>query len=105
MDEDLVVVDDSDLDDRTVEEHQDRVTLGVPSSPSSSSTGSKMTGTDTRHTRCSAPEMEPKGKTPYTTTVNLKRGPKGYGFSVTWTHPPRYDTTHSAINRTNHVVL
>ncbi len=30
------------------------------------------------------------GKTPYTMSMELKRGPKGYGFSVTWTHPPRY---------------
>ena len=29
------------------------------------------------------------GKTPYTLTMELQRGPKGYGFSVTWTHPPR----------------
>jgi hypothetical protein len=88
MEEDLVVVDDSDLDSRVVEE-QDQIRRGP--SPSPSSIGSKMTGSDTRHTppRCPTLEMEPKGKTPYTTTVNLKRGPKGYGFSVTWTHPPR----------------
>lgn len=30
------------------------------------------------------------GKTPYTMSMEVKRGPKGYGFSVTWTHPPRY---------------
>lgn len=33
--------------------------------------------------------QRPPGKTPYTITMKMKRGRCGYGFSVTWTHPPR----------------
>lgn len=93
MEEDLVVVDDSDLDNG-ISDERDRVTSEISSSPSPSSAAlPKIIGSDIRHTavRCVPVEVEPKGKTPYTTSVNLKRGPKGYGFSVTWTHPPRYN--------------
>ncbi|XP_045025949.1 uncharacterized protein LOC123470164 [Daphnia magna] len=93
MEEDLVVVDDSDLDNG-ISDERDRVTSEISSSPSPSSAAlPKIIGSDIRHTavRCVPVEVEPKGKTPYTTSVNLKRGPKGYGFSVTWTHPPRIE--------------
>lgn len=81
MEEDLVVVDDSELD---VE--MDEVNHSMRRSPSPSSAELPMIGSDVVTVRPS----EMKGKTPYTTTMNLKKGPKGYGFSVTWTHPPRY---------------
>lgn len=82
MEEDLVVVDDSDMDNRA--DDMDR----TKSKSSSSLTALPMPTTDA----ASCQPSEPKGKTPYTTTVHLKRGPKGYGFSVTWTHPPRYSS-------------
>lgn len=77
MDEDLVVVDDSDLDNGAEE------TKTLPSS------------VELPDMATSVRPSETKGKTPYTTTMNLKRGPKGYGFSVTWTHPPRYVCSRS----------
>lgn len=81
MEEDLVVVDDSDLDGtRRHEEIVRRTTSCRQRHPSPVS---------------GVPVLErapgdAKGKTPYTITMRLKKGPKGFGFSVTWTHPPRY---------------
>ncbi|KAK2714488.1 uncharacterized protein LOC136040192 isoform X2 [Artemia franciscana] len=31
------------------------------------------------------------GRTPYTITIDFKRGPNGFGFSLSWTHPPRIE--------------
>lgn len=83
MEEDLVVVDDSDL--------ENGIDLKVRAirTPSPSSAPLPTNGSNTMAVPV-FPVHEMKGKTPYTTTMNLKRGPKGYGFSVTWTHPPRY---------------
>ena len=89
MEEDLVVVDDSDLDMNGLNEKEDR----SRGTPSPSSAALPTTGSDVD----SSSRPEPKGKTPYTTTVKLHRGPKGYGFSVTWTHPPRYVSDDSSI--------
>ena len=89
MEEDLVVVDDSDLDMNGLNEKEDR----SRGTPSPSSAALPTTGSDVD----SSSRPEPKGKTPYTTTVKLQRGPKGYGFSVTWTHPPRYVPDDSSI--------
>ena len=70
MEEDLVVVDDSVVEDR-----------------------SQMVRSSARD-RSPRPENRVQetrlaGKTPYTTTMRMKKGERGYGFSVTWTHPPR----------------
>lgn len=79
MEEDLVVVDDSDVDNET----DGCLTRRNPSRPSA-----EIPITESDLASHVGP-AEVKGKTPYTMTMNLKRGPKGYGFSVTWTHPPR----------------
>jgi len=71
MEEDLVVVDDSEAEGR-----------------------SQMARSSARDPRDRSPipqerQERPVGKTPYTTTMRMRKGERGYGFSVTWTHPPR----------------
>jgi len=73
MEEDLVVVDDSEAEGR-----------------------SQMARSSARDPRDRSPipqerQERPVGKTPYTTTMRMRKGERGYGFSVTWTHPPRIE--------------
>jgi len=72
MEEDLVVVDDSVVEDRS---------QMVRSSARDRSPRPQNRVQETRLA----------GKTPYTTTMRMKKGERGYGFSVTWTHPPRIE--------------
>ena len=82
LEEDLVVVDDSELvADQEGEESEDRRFPTIPFATAASDTASVAADPLTSEGI--------QGKTPYTSTMKLKRGPKGYGFSVTWTHPPR----------------
>ena len=91
MEEDLVVVDDSEIvadQEEASEEHR------FASKQYSTAAGAHFASvSDTASVAAdgSYPLTSEgiKGKTPYTNTMKLKRGPKGYGFSVTWTHPPR----------------
>ena len=87
-DEDLVVVDDSDDLNETEKEE-----------PMQDQPDAESTAKDTQLAPKAAQDKEDhksglhgngKGKTPYTLTMKLQKGPTGYGFSVTWTHPPRY---------------
>lgn len=83
MEEDLVVVDYSDVD----QQHSGPDEVGSCLATGASSLGpSSAKNSSPRQSQAT----ELKGKTPYTTTMTLKKGPKGFGFSVTWTHPPRY---------------
>ena len=70
MEEDLVVVDDSDGEQRS---DDGGARLAVNDAPG----------------RAVADPQRPVGKTPYTVTMKMRRGQRGYGFSVTWTQPPR----------------
>ena len=78
MEEDLVVVDDSEIVPEETSTQQQFESVDAVMAADTADGPLPLTTTS-----------EPKGKTPYTSTMKLKRGPKGYGFSVTWTHPPR----------------
>ena len=93
MEEDLVVVDDSEIVADQEEESEERrfastqfSTAAAGAAPFASVSDTASVATDGSYPLTSEGI---KGKTPYTSTMKLKRGPKGYGFSVTWTHPPR----------------
>ncbi|KAF2349250.1 PDZ domain, partial [Trinorchestia longiramus] len=39
----------------------------------------------------------PEGQTPYTLSVKVPRGPRGFGFSVTWSRPPRVERVDAGL--------
>ena len=55
-------------------------------------------GTDTSQTGhdCPAATQVP-GQTPYTLSVSFSRGARGFGFSVTWTRPPRVERVEAGL--------
>lgn len=80
LEDGMVAIDDGELSDAETRAADDRSTDKEKCAASLISTSKSVNKED----------VDLVGKTPYTFTVNLQRGPKGYGFSVTWTHPPRY---------------
>lgn len=43
----------------------------------------------------------PDGQTPYTLSVRVPRGPRGFGFSVTWSRPPRVERVDPGLPAAN----
>jgi len=87
--EDLVVVDDSDDLNETEKEEPEQAQPDAESTAKDKVTLAPKAAQD-KEDHKSGLHGNGKGKTPYTLTMKLQKGPKGYGFSVTWTHPPRY---------------
>lgn len=79
MDEDLVVVDDSEAEE---------IRVAAAQLPQERSYVDRDVDGDAAVT-VDPTRQRPFGKTPYTITMKMRRGRCGYGFSVTWTHPPR----------------
>jgi len=86
-DEDLVVVDDSDDggdDDDGGGDDSDLAAVAGFAPDGGCASVRPVANKNDAASACGS-----KGKTPYTLTMKLQKGPRGYGFSVTWTHPPR----------------